>query len=104
MPVYPSNKPPIGTKLCQNAFRTIPNVSIFDAEKKKSAKFSDQQKKFFAIFVGFWASHGKTDLTMIFYVKFCFRWTYSEVCTTENASRPLPARLGSAQGLKALRP
>ena len=27
-------KAPIGTKLCQNAFRTIPDISFFDAEKK----------------------------------------------------------------------
>ena len=32
----PSNMAPIGTKLCQNAFRTLPDVWFFDAEKKKN--------------------------------------------------------------------
>ena len=32
----------IATKLCQNAFQTILDVSFFDAEKKFSAKISDQ--------------------------------------------------------------
>ena len=40
------------------------------------------------MFARFWASHGRTDLTMSFYVKFCFRWTSSEVCTTKNRFRP----------------
>ena len=36
--VYPSNIAPISTKLCQNAFQAIPNISFFDAENvgKKS--------------------------------------------------------------------
>ena len=29
--VYPSRMPPIGAKLCQNAFQTIPNIWFFDA-------------------------------------------------------------------------
>ena len=29
-----SNMAPIGAKLCQNAFQTIPDLSFFDAEKK----------------------------------------------------------------------
>ena len=28
-------KAPIGTKFCQNAFRTIPDISFFDAENQK---------------------------------------------------------------------
>ena len=31
--VYPSRMAPIGAKLCQNAFQTIPDVSFFDAKK-----------------------------------------------------------------------
>ena len=33
----------IATKLCQNSFETISDISFFDAEKKKSAKFSDRK-------------------------------------------------------------
>ena len=42
------------------------------------------KKIVFAISPRFWATHGQTDLIMSFYVKFCFRWTYSEVCATKN--------------------
>ena len=48
MAVYASNLARIGVKICQNAFRTIPNISFFDAEKKKLAKIFDEnfrQKK-----------------------------------------------------------
>ena len=48
-----SNMARIGAKLCQNAFRTILNVSSFDAEKKKSAKFSDHNFRFSLIWRGF---------------------------------------------------
>ena len=51
--VYPSNLARIGTKLCQNAFRTIPNVLFFDAKKQKSAKFSDEKFCFSQIWRGF---------------------------------------------------
>ena len=30
--VYPSNIAPIGAKLCQNAFQTIPDISFFDTQ------------------------------------------------------------------------
>ena len=40
MTVYPLNKAPIGVKLCQNAFQTIPNISFFDAPKIFFATFS----------------------------------------------------------------
>ena len=40
--VYPSNKAPIATKLCQNAFQTIPDIWFFDAEKILM-KFSAQK-------------------------------------------------------------
>ena len=48
-----SNMARIGAKLCQNAFRTILHVSSFDAEKKKSAKFSDHNFRFSLIWRGF---------------------------------------------------
>ena len=34
MAVYASNLARIGAKICQNTFRTIPNISFFDIEKK----------------------------------------------------------------------
>ena len=36
--VYPSNKAPIGAKLCENAFQTIPVNSIFGEQKILSTK------------------------------------------------------------------
>ena len=44
--VFVSNLARIGAKICENAFRTIPNILFFDAEKKFFAKFLD--RKFFA--------------------------------------------------------
>ena len=44
----------IGTKLRQNAFRTISDISFFDAEKKFSAKFLDGYFCFLLIWRGFW--------------------------------------------------
>ena len=46
----------IGAKLCQNAFRTIPDVSFFDAEKIFSAKFLNQKFRFSLIWRGFGAA------------------------------------------------
>ena len=48
-----SNMARIGTKLCQNAFRTILNVWSFHAENFFSAKFSDQNFRFSLIWRGF---------------------------------------------------
>ena len=47
--VYPSRMAPFGLKLWENAFQTIPNISLFDAEKKIGKKFLSQfssKKKF----------------------------------------------------------
>ena len=33
--VYPSRMAPIGAKLWENAFQTIPDISFFDAENNK---------------------------------------------------------------------
>ena len=38
MAVYPPRMAPFGLKLWENAFQAIPDISFFDAEKKKSAK------------------------------------------------------------------
>ena len=38
--VYPSNKAPIGAKLCENAFQTIPVNSIFGEKKNCRRNFS----------------------------------------------------------------
>ena len=35
MAVYPSRMAPIGAKLWENAFQTIPDISFFDAENQK---------------------------------------------------------------------
>ncbi len=44
--VYPSNMARITTKLCQNAFQMIPNVSFFDAKKICFSNFFDQKFRF----------------------------------------------------------
>ena len=36
--VYPSNMAPIGLKLGQNAFQTIPDISFFDAQKVENLR------------------------------------------------------------------
>ena len=43
----------IGAKLCQNAFRTILNVSSFDAEKKQITEIFGSQFRFSLIWRGF---------------------------------------------------
>ena len=43
----------IGAKLCQNAFQTIPDISLFDAQNFRSAKFSDIFLCVSQILVGF---------------------------------------------------
>ena len=37
--VYPTRMAPFGLKLWENAFQMIPDISFFDAGKKKSTKF-----------------------------------------------------------------
>ena len=63
-----SNMARIATKLRQNAFQTISDVSFFDTEKKNSAKIS-----FLADLVWILKSHGRTDLKINFLVYFCSR-------------------------------
>ena len=49
-----SNMARISAKLCQHAFRTIPDVSFFDAPKIFSTKFLDRKFRFLLIWCGFW--------------------------------------------------
>ena len=44
--VYPPNMAPIGAKLCQNAFQTIPNISFSDVEKICSSNFFVHKTRF----------------------------------------------------------
>ena len=73
MAVYPSNMARIGTKLCQNAFQTIPNVSFFDVQKFFFSDFFGFGNPFFDIFAAFWGISAKTDVTCSFYDIFYFR-------------------------------
>ena len=82
--VYPSNKAPIGAKLCENAFQTIPVNSIFGEQKKLVDEIFRSRTSFFASFGQFWRIWRLTDLKINFLALFCFRCTYSGVCTTKN--------------------
>ena len=44
---------------------------------------SGSKDQIFIKFVTFWRSYGQTDLIIKFYVKFCSRTTFPEVCTTQ---------------------
>ena len=79
----PSNIAPISTKLCQNAFQTIPVNSIF-GEKKKIGEIFWSRKSFYTFLVKFWRIYGQTDLTIIFPAIFRSRCIYYELCTTKN--------------------
>ena len=54
-----SNMARIGTKLCQNAFRTIPDISFFDVEKQISVKILDENFRFSTFWRGFWRATAK---------------------------------------------
>ena len=68
-----SNMARIGVKLCQNAFRTISDVSFFDAEQKFLAKFSYEKFRFFVDSAWIWKIYGDTDVKISFRVEFCSR-------------------------------
>ena len=55
----PSNMAPIGTKLGQNAFQTIPVNSIFGEQQKKSARCFGLGNRFSPFWAGFEASSEK---------------------------------------------
>ena len=44
--VHPPRMAPLGLKLCQNAFQTIPDISFFDADNKKKSKFQIERSVF----------------------------------------------------------
>ena len=44
--VHPPNIAPIGLKLCQNAFQTIPNISFSDVEKSFSSDLFGREHRF----------------------------------------------------------
>ena len=57
---------------------------IFRHRKNFFGEHFGSKNQFFADFVGFRGSCDQTDVNSNLYVKFCFRTTDSEVCTTEN--------------------
>jgi len=75
----------IGTKLCQNAFQTIPDVLSFEAKKLFFDKNLESKILFFANLAWFWRSHDRIGVKISFLVKFCSRWTYPEVCTSKKS-------------------
>ena len=48
--VYPSNKAPIGAKLCENAFQTIPVNSIFGEQKPNVDELLGPRTSFLVLF------------------------------------------------------
>ena len=82
--VRTSNFAPIAAKLWENAFRKICNFRLFDAENLFFGKKNLHFFRFFVIFGRFWRSQGFFDIKISFYIKFCFRCTLPEVCTTKN--------------------
>ena len=93
MSVYPSKMAPFGLKLWQNAFQTIPDISFFDSEQKKVGEISGSKNQFSDVLARFLRSYGETDLKIEFGVKFCFRYTYPEVCTTKNHQQNIHKRI-----------
>ena len=53
-------------------------------QKKKSAKKFGPKKSLFAFFIRILWIWRPMDLKISFLVKFCFRYTYYELCTTKN--------------------
>ena len=75
----------MGAKLCQKCvFEDSENFNfVFEAQIFLTKNFGSKIL-FFADLARFWRSHGQTDVKIGFLVKFCFRYTYPEVCMTEN--------------------
>ena len=53
MSVYPSKSRLFATKIWENAFQTIPDVSFFDAEKKIGENFRSKKNSFSCFWLGF---------------------------------------------------
>ena len=64
-------------------FRRFPTFD-FSTPKKKIGENFGPKISFFDDLAWFLSSHSRTDLKISFPVKFCFRYTYPEVCTTKN--------------------
>ena len=65
--VYPSNMAPIGTKLCQNAFQTIPDISFFDTQTFLLMTFF--QKQIGVIFFQFFDELAFSNCLFAFFLK-----------------------------------
>ena len=59
-------------------------ISIFRRRKIFFGKIFAKFCWFFVIFGRFWADFWFFDVKISFYIKFCFRYTLPEVCTTKN--------------------
>ncbi len=68
MAVYPSNMAPIGVKVWDHTFRTIPNISFLDAGKND--KQFGSEIMFSATLVRFLRNYTKTDFKIRFGMKF----------------------------------
>ena len=72
MGVYPSRMAPIGTKLWENAFQTIPDIAFFDINQKKSDVFfffaKTKKYDFVCSNLSFWRSSDFLSVTGRFVV------------------------------------
>ena len=69
MAVYPPRMAPIGLKLGQNVFQTIPNISFFDTKQKLFGEFVRQNVHVFGILVRFSRSYEFLHATSAFSMK-----------------------------------
>ena len=69
--------------LRSNRVSDNPRHLIF-RRRQTNTTFFGWENQFFAILIWFLRSYGQTDLKIRFGVKFCSRYTYPEVCATEN--------------------
>ena len=71
--VYPPRMAPIGLKLCQNAFQTIPDISFFDVQKlffvNLFQKTFGVPGRFFSMICSFWKSWIILSVFGVFYAK-----------------------------------
>ena len=66
-------------------FQTIPDISLFDHRICFFGDFIGTENQFFVNLVRFSRSYSEMDLKISFCVKFCYRYAFPKVCTTENA-------------------
>ena len=72
-------------KFAKTRFGRFPKF-IYSTPKKNRESFGSKNL-LFANFARFWTRHGQTDVTISSRIKFCFRCTFFEVCTTKIPSR-----------------